>query len=116
MLMAICHNEVNIMAPVKKVKSTTHEARLNFRLSNAIKERAARAAEISGQSLSDFAASAIARQADEIISRHEVIVLANEDRDFFLAVLDGDSTPSEKSMEAARRYRKGQRKGSEYHW
>jgi uncharacterized protein (DUF1778 family) len=103
------------MAPVKKVNSTTHEARLNFRLSSSIKERAARAAEISGQSLSDFAASAIARHADEIISRHEII-LANEDRDFFLSILDDDNAPSERSMDAARRYREGQRKGSEYHW
>lgn len=94
----------------------THDARMNFRLSRRIKERVERAAQLSGQSVSDFAASTLAREADEVIARQQTITLADADRDFFLRMLDEDAEPSEKSLAAAARYREGRRKGSEYHW
>jgi hypothetical protein len=40
----------------------SHDARLNFRLSRSVKERIEWAALVSGQSVSDFAASALADQ------------------------------------------------------
>ena len=95
---------------------TEHDARMNFRLSREIKNRIERAAAVSGQSVSDFAASTLARTADDILQRHNTITLGDEDRDFFLALLDADEEPSEKEKAAAARYREGCRKGSEYHW
>ena len=95
---------------------TEHDARLNFRLSREIKNRVERAAAVSGQSVSDFAVSTLARTAEDILQRHNTIVLGDEDRDFFLALLDADEEPSEKEKAAAARYREGVRKGSEYHW
>lgn len=93
-----------------------HDARMNFRLSRAVKERIERAASLTGQSLSDFAASALARSADDVLERHHLMTLADEDRDFFLSLLDGDEEPGEKAKEAAARYRQGRREGTEYHW
>jgi len=83
---------------------TERDARLNFRLSREIKNRVERAAAVSGQSVSDFAVSALARTADDILERHQTITLGNVERDFFLALLDSEEEPSEKAMEAARRY------------
>jgi len=103
------------MAARKRSKSSG-EARLNFRLDNSIKQRVTRAAEISGQTVTDFACAAITREADQVLARYDVIKLAEQDRDFFLSVLDEDRKPSKKSLAAARRYREGRRKGNEYHW
>ena len=93
--------------------TTPHDARLNFRLSRAIKERIERAAYISGQSVSDFAASTLARCADDILERQNVIRLADADRDFFLALLDADDEPSETDKAAAARYMEEQRVAAE---
>jgi uncharacterized protein (DUF1778 family) len=95
--------------------TTQHDARLNFRLSRAVKERVERAALLSGQSVSDFAVSALARSADDILQRHNILTLADQDRDFFLALLDQDDKPSEKALAAAARYQMGERRGNEYH-
>ncbi len=84
--------------------TTNHDARLNFRLSRDIKNRVERAAAVSGQSVSDFAVSALTRTADDILERHNVIVLNNAERDFFLALLDENEEPSEKAIAAAVRY------------
>ena len=83
---------------------TEHDARLNFRLSREIKNRVERAAAVSGQSVSDFAVSALARTADDILERYQTIVLGDAERDFFLALLDVEQEPSEKTKEAVRRY------------
>jgi uncharacterized protein (DUF1778 family) len=92
------------------------DARLNVRLRSDIKERIERAAYVSGQSVSNFAVSTLAQAADEILKTRETIVLADADRDFFLALLDADDPPTEKELAAAARYNKGRRVGSEYHW
>ena len=56
-----------------KKKSPHDAARLSFRVASDIKDRVTRAAEISGQSVSDFACSALAREADEILARYDLI-------------------------------------------
>lgn len=89
----------------KTKKASLEKVRMNFRLSRAVKERIVRAAKLTGQSLSGFAVSTLAREADEILARHTTITLADQDRDFFLAVLDDEGEPSARSLAAARRYR-----------
>lgn len=84
--------------------TTEHDARLNFRLSREIKNRVERAAAVSGQSVSDFAVSALARTADDVLERYQTIVLGDAERDFFLALLNAEQEPSEKTKEAVRRY------------
>jgi uncharacterized protein (DUF1778 family) len=97
-----------------KKRAAEQPERLNFRLSKEIKDRVVKAATITGQALTDFAVSAISERADEILSRHNKIMLDKEEYDFFLQVLSEDREPSERSRAAAERYRKGQRRGVKY--
>jgi uncharacterized protein (DUF1778 family) len=93
---------------------TIKKARMNFRLEAAIKERVARAAAITGQELTAFAVSTLSLRADEIIEKHTNLMLNSKDYDFFLASLNDDGKPSKRARSAARRYRKGKRKGVKY--
>lgn len=103
------------MAVAKQKKVTTrNKDRLNFRLDPEIKERVARAAAITGQGLTDFAVSALSERADEVIGRHESLLLTGEDYQFFLGALDEDREASERSRSAAERYWRGRREGVRY--
>jgi uncharacterized protein (DUF1778 family) len=103
------------MAVTKQRKVVTqNKDRMNFRLSPEIKERVARAAAITGQELTDFAVSTLSERADEILGRHESLLLTSKDYEFFLGALDEDRVTSERSRAAAERYRRGRRKGVRY--
>ena len=103
------------MAVTKQEKiATRNKDRMNFRLDPEIKERVARAAAIMGQELTDFAVSALSEKADEVLGRHESLLLTSEDYQFFLAALDEDRETSERSRAAAKRYRRGRREGVRY--
>jgi uncharacterized protein (DUF1778 family) len=91
-------------------------SRLNFRLHPDIKARIERAAELSGQTLTDFATAAVLEKAAEVILSNTTIDLAEEDREFLFTLLDEDTSPSRKSKAAAARYRKGHYEGNVYHW
>jgi uncharacterized protein (DUF1778 family) len=81
--------EDKMVAKGKKV-TTQNKDRMNFRLNPEIKERVARAAAITGQGLTDFAVSALSERADEVLRRHESLLLTGEDYRFFLAALEED--------------------------
>lgn len=57
---------------------------MHFRLAPEIKERVTRAAAITGQGLTDFAVSALSERAEEILERHETVLLNRKDYHFFL--------------------------------
>ena len=97
-----------------KTVKTQNRDRMNFRLDPEIKERVARAAAITGQGLTDFAVSALSEKADEVLGRHESLLLTSEDYQFFLATLDEEHAPSERSRAVAERYRRGRREGVIY--
>jgi len=104
------------MPPAKAKKSRIpNKDRMNFRLDPEIKVRVARAAAITGQGLTDFAVSVLSEKADEIIERHDNILLSGTELDFFLSALEDNSKPSKRSRAAAARYRKGRRIGVRYH-
>ena len=86
----------------KKQKS---DSRLDFRLNRQVKEVIERAAAVSGQSVSDFALSALYRTAKEVLEREQTTRLSNRDRDIFLAMLDSDAKPNEALKRAAKRYK-----------
>jgi uncharacterized protein (DUF1778 family) len=92
------------------------QSRMNFRLAPEVKDRVARAAALAGQDLTEFAVIALSEKANEIIERHDNLILESEDYGFFLAALDDDRStePSERSLKAAARYRRGRRKGVRY--
>ena len=101
------------VAKAKKL-STANKDRMHFRLAPDIKARVARDASITGQGLPDFAISALSERADEILERHNTVLLDAEAYSFFLESLDHRRKPSQTSRAAATRYRRGQRKGMRY--
>jgi uncharacterized protein (DUF1778 family) len=86
----------------KKQRSDT---RLDFRLNRQVKEVIERSAAVSGQSVSEFAVSALYRTAIEVLEKGQVSRLSNRDRDVFLAMLDSDATPVEALKRAAKKYK-----------
>jgi uncharacterized protein (DUF1778 family) len=102
-----------------KVRSHTgnEQSRLNVRLSTAIKERISRAAALTGRDLTEFAVAALNEKADEVIDRHENVLMDSDEYKFFLEALDETKKPkpSKRSAEAAENYRLGKRKGVKYH-
>jgi uncharacterized protein (DUF1778 family) len=97
-----------------KKTQTSDKDRMHFRLDPKIKARAARAAAISGQGLTDFAVSTLSEKADQILARHEPILLTSDEYSFFLNALAEDRKLSKRSRAAAKRYRRGHRKGVRY--
>ena len=103
------------MATVDAKKPQTSEKdRMHFRLDPKIKARVARAAAITGQGLTDFAVSTLSEKADQILARHDTILLTSDEYSFFLKALDDDRKPSKRARDAAKRYRRGRRKGVRY--
>jgi uncharacterized protein (DUF1778 family) len=98
-------------APTTKRTTAKKQGRMNFRLDPKIKERVARAAAITGQGLTDFAVSTLSEKADEIISRHDTLLLDRDEFNFFLGLLEEARAPSKRSLAAAKRYRRGRREG-----
>jgi uncharacterized protein (DUF1778 family) len=94
--------------------ATSSKDRMHFRLDPKVKERVVRAAAISGQGLTNFAVSALVEKAEEILQRHNSLVLSDEESKFFLESLSEDKKPSRHSLAAAKRYRAGTRKGVRY--
>ncbi len=52
---------------------------------------------------------------DEAWQHATTITLSNKERDFFLALLEADETPSEKALAAAALYNEESRKSGDYH-
>lgn len=102
------------MAEIKN-SAISEPSRMNIRLAVEIKERIIKAAVLSGQDLTEFAISTLSEKADEIIERHDNLLLGSEDYQFFLNSLTEDAPePSAKSKMVADKYKKGIRKGVKY--
>src|SRR5437868_347415 len=97
----------------KKVRTSSKD-RMHFRLAPEIKDRVTRAAAITGQGLTDFAVSALSERANEILERHETVLLNTKEYHFFLESLDKVRKPSRRARAAADRYRRGRRNGVKY--
>ena len=76
-------------------------ARLDFRLDPEIKSKIDKAAALVGQTVSSFAVSILAQEANRIIAAHSVITLSDRARDSFLARLDQEHEPCESLKLAA---------------
>lgn len=82
------------------------EARLNFRLKPDVKERIEKAAAVTGKTLTEFAVTALANTAEEVLERYRVTRLSDRDRDIFLAVLDRSSEPNQALKRAAKTHKR----------
>ena len=79
----IFFDEVKIMPTVEKENLSSSSSRLNFRLPSEIKERVEKSALVSGVTVTDFAITALANTAEEILEKHRARILSNRDRKIF---------------------------------
>ncbi|MCP4696406.1 MAG: DUF1778 domain-containing protein [Gammaproteobacteria bacterium] len=82
------------------------EEYLSIRATPELKKLIATAATLSHESITDFMLSNIRKAAERVIAESETIVLNNEERDRFLALLDNPPLPDEALKAAAIRCRK----------
>lgn len=85
------------------------EARLEFRLTGALRERIEKAALAQGQSLSEFAASTLAREAEAVLQRHHERALSERDWERFHQALLHPPTPTPALQLVAGAYREAAR-------
>jgi uncharacterized protein (DUF1778 family) len=78
--------------------------RIDFRVDRKSKSLIERAAALKGQSLSDFAKTALLSKARHVLKQHEQTVLSDRDRDIFLALMDSDAKPNAVLQKAVRTY------------
>lgn len=88
------------------IEKQTQAARLNFRLPNEIKEQVENAALLSGVTVTDFAITALAGAAEEVLEKHQKRVLSTRDRDIFLKMLENPPEPNRALLEAVKEYKK----------
>ena len=87
--------------------ATKHIARLNIRLDPEIKRTIEEAAAHMGQTVSDFATSALVQVARKVIQEQNVTRLSERDRQLFAAMLaDESSKPNAALVGASKRYKK----------
>lgn len=78
---------------------------ISFLLSPQQKELLEQAAASAGQSLADFANSALLEKAREVLHLERSLRLSERDARRFLELLDAEPEPNEALTNAARRYR-----------
>ena len=83
-----------------------NEARLDLRMAAETRHKIEQAACVSGQSITEFAVSAMLSQAMEILEKHLNTWLTDRDRDLFLAMLDSEEEPNEALTKASERYQR----------
>lgn len=92
--------------PSVEKENPSSSSRLNFRLPSEIKERVENAALVSGVTVTDFAITALANTAEEILERHQARILSNRDRKIFLEMLENPPEPNDALKNAAKEYKK----------
>ena len=86
------------------INSQKKDERLDFRVTSESKALFARAADITGMSMSAFILEAARERATRLIEEQGRMVLKNEARDVFLNTLETPPAPSEALRLAAEKY------------
>lgn len=86
--------------------STRKDERIDLRLNRKAKTTITRAAELRGQSVSDFILSTVLEHSQRVVERLNVIRLNEREAERFLAALANPPAPNPKLREAAEQYRK----------
>src|SRR5580765_245799 len=84
--------------------ATSPDARVDVRLPTRLKDLIREAAELSGQTITDFVISTLSSNAQRIVHEERLTVLSDRDRDIFLKLLVSDAKPNEALRKAARTY------------
>lgn len=86
----------NAISSGKGLRST----RLGFRLDLATKRQVERAAALERRSVTDFCLAALAQATEEVIARHESLVLSERDRRAFFDALLSPPRPNKRLKRA----------------
>jgi uncharacterized protein (DUF1778 family) len=82
-------------------------ARLSCRIRPKVKEQAETAARLLGQSITDFAETALEEKAQHVLAENERILLSEQAFEEFVAAISGmPDKPSEKLLAAVERYKR----------
>jgi len=79
-----------------------HDARMAFRINSAHKERIELAAFEAGQTVSEFAAAALLKEADAVMEKKRVTRLDEEDWERFVEAITNPQPLPESALELAR--------------
>ncbi len=85
-------------------KAPAKDERIDIRVSAEFKALFARAAELSGSSVSAFVIEAARARAYRLLAEHDRIVLNNKARDAFLKTVASPPAPNAALRRAARKY------------
>ena len=80
---------------------TSPSVRLSCRVSPVTKSRAEQAARVMGQTITHFTEEAIAARAEEVLARHERIVLSERDFAAFVEAINSPPAPPTPGLLAA---------------
>lgn len=86
------------------MKTSAKLERVDFRLTQEVKDVFVRAANLTNKTLSAFLIDTAYERANQIISEQERLTLSNEERDKFFALLDNPSIPNERAKSAMRKF------------
>jgi len=87
--------------------TTEKSARLSCRIRPVVKEQAEAAARVLGQSITDFAETALEEKARAVLAKNERIVLSEHAFSEFLAAISAEpERPSEKLLAAVAHYKR----------
>ena len=94
-------------AHIKKPAATDKSARLSCRIRPQVKEQAEAAARLLGQSITDFAETALEEKARVVLAQNERIALSESAFTAFLDAISGEpEKPSEKLLAAVEVYKR----------
>ena len=91
-------------------------ARLNCRVNVNIKRRAEEAAQLLGQSITDFTEAALAQHAEEVLERINRIRLSNRDFDRFVETVSSAAPPTPALVRAAEEYKQYRADNPDGNW
>jgi uncharacterized protein (DUF1778 family) len=96
--------EVSVMVKTEKMD------RIDLRVTRDQKEVLARAAVLSGLSMSSFLVAKALNEAKKIVSKNESIVLSNRDRDLFYSLLKNPPKPNKNLISLMKNHREQPRR------
>ena len=82
------------------------EDRLSIRMSRDIKNRLGRAAAIRGQTLSDFVVTNLLPVAEDVIQKHQTVLVSERDYNSMIDALNYPPMPNDALLNAAKDYKK----------
>jgi len=92
------------------------DVQFNIRVEVETKEQIERAAKVARQTLTEFTKAAVIERAEEVLARHDQIVLSDRDYELFTKIMTEEHEPTELALRGAAEFMSGTMEGSRYRW